>query len=123
AHPKGVEAERVVTGARRRLAAAPRARPDEIVFTSGGTEANALAVKGAARARAGRYRHIVTGMTEHPSVVNACEALEEEGFSVTYLPVDEAGRVSPEAVLDALRDDTGLVTLMWVNNEDRKSVV
>lgn len=116
-HTKGLEAERVVTEARQRLAAALRARPDEIVFTSGGTEANALAVKGAARARAGRYRHIVTGMTEHPSVFNACEALEEEGFSVTYLPVDEAGRVSPEAVLDALRDDTGLVTLMWVNNE------
>ncbi len=56
-------------------------------------------------------------MTEHPSVFNACEALEEEGFSVTYLPVDAAGRVSVDDVLGALRDDTGLVTLMWVNNE------
>ena len=91
-HTKGLEAERVVADARRRVAAAVRARPDEIVFTSGGTEANALAVKGGARARAGRYRHIVTAMTEHPSVFNACEALEEEGFSVSYLPVDAQGR-------------------------------
>src|SRR5690606_22662238 len=87
-HTKGRGAGRAVPEARQRMAAALRARPADIAFTSAGTEANALAVQGAARARAGRYRHIVTGMTEHPSVFNACEALEEEGFSVTSLPVD-----------------------------------
>lgn len=116
-HTKGLEAERIVADARRRLAAAVRAQPDEIIFTSGGTEANGLAIKGAAKARAGRYRHIITAMTEHSSVFNACEALEDEGFSVTYVPVDGEGRVGVDDVLEALRDDTGLVTLMWVNNE------
>jgi len=116
-HTKGVEAERIVAEARRNVAAALRARPDEILFTSGGTEANALAIKGAARARAGRYRHVITAATEHPSVFNAVESLEDEGFSVTVLPVDSEGRVRVEDVLAALRDDTGLVTLMWVNNE------
>lgn len=116
-HTKGLEAERIVADARRRIAAALRARPEEILFTSGGTEANALAIKGAARARAGRYRHVVTALTEHPSVFNAVEALEDEGFSVTMLPVDAYGRVSADDVAAALREDTGLVTLMWVNNE------
>src|SRR5690606_14846577 len=116
-HTKGVEAERIVAAARRNVAAALRARPDESLFTSGGTEANALAIKGAARARAGRYRHVITAATEHPSVFNAVESLEDEGFSVTVLPVDSEGRVRVEDVLAALRDDTGLVTLMWVNNE------
>lgn len=116
-HTKGVEAERVVAEARRRIAAALKARPEELIFTSGGTEANALAIKGAARARAGRYSHVVTAATEHPSVFNAVESLEDEGFSVTVLPVDSEGRVRVEDVLAALRDDTGLVTLMWVNNE------
>lgn len=116
-HAKGLEAERVVTEARRRLAEAVRAHPDEIVFTSGGTEANVLAIKGGAQARAGRFRHVITAMTEHSSVFNACEALEDDGFSVTYMPVDESGRVRTEDVLAALRDDTAMVTLMWVNNE------
>lgn len=116
-HTRGLEAERILSEARRRVAGAVRAKSEEIIFTSGGTEANALAVKGAARARRGRYRHIISAMTEHSSVFNACEALEDEGFSVTYVPVDREGRVSVDDVLGALRDDTGLVTLMWVNNE------
>lgn len=116
-HTKGLEAERIVTDARRRVAAALRANPDEIIFTSGGTEANALAIKGAVRARGGRYRHVITAMTEHSSVFNACRSLEQDGFPVTYLPVDASGRISVDDVMAALRDDTALVTLMWVNNE------
>lgn len=116
-HTKGVEAERIVTEARRNVAAALRVRPDEIIFTSGGTEANALAIHGAARARAGRYRHVITAATEHQSVFNAVESLQDDGFDVTVLPVDGDGRVHVEDVLGALRDDTGLITLMWVNNE------
>ncbi|MBO8140989.1 MAG: cysteine desulfurase [Firmicutes bacterium] len=115
-HRKGLEAERAVREARERVARLIGARADDIVFTSGGTEANALAIIGAARART-RRRHIITGSTEHSSVLNACQLLEAEGFSVTRLPVDRTGRIEPEQVKAALRDDTALVSLMWVNNE------
>src|SRR5690606_28197985 len=89
----------------------------DVIFTSGGTESNGIAILGSARARARRRRHIITGMTEHSSVLNVCRMLEGEGFSVTYLPVDRYGRVTPEQVVTSLREDTALVSLMWVNNE------
>jgi len=116
-HRKGIEAERVMTAARRQVAQALGADPAEVVFTSGGTEANGLAILGAARARMRRRPHIITGQTEHSSVLNACRLLESDGCTVTYLPVDKEGRIAPEQVLAHLREDTALVSLMWVNNE------
>ncbi|HEY8417093.1 MAG TPA: cysteine desulfurase family protein [Limnochordales bacterium] len=116
-HRKGIEAERVVTAARRQVAQALGADPADVIFTSGGTEANGLAILGAARARMRRRPHIITGQTEHSSVLNACRLLEGDGFAVTYLPVDKAGRITVDDVLAHLREDTALVSLMWVNNE------
>ncbi len=93
------------------------ARSGEIAFTSGGTEADNLAVKGAALALRGVGNHIVTTAIEHHAVLHACEQLEEFGFEVTYLPVDEDGLVSPASVSEALTDRTVLVSVMLANNE------
>lgn len=117
AHTLGVAAERIVTEARRRTAAAVGAKPDEIVFTSGGTEANALALFGRARSRGRRKNHIVTTGVEHSSVANACSALEQEGFSVTRLAPDKRGFVTAEAIAAAVTSETGIVSVIWVNNE------
>ena len=103
--------------ARRTLAGAVGGRPAEICFTSGGTEANNLAIGGLARGLARRGRHLITTAIEHHSVLDACAALEEDGWEVTRLPVDEAGRVRPSDLRDALRPDTVFVTLAHVNNE------
>src|SRR5699024_11091537 len=91
--------------------------PEEVVFTSGGTEGNNLAIKGIALQHKGRGNHIITTEIEHPSVYNACESLEELGFTVTYLPVDEKGYVKVDDVERALTDKTILVSIMHVNNE------
>lgn len=116
-HRLGIEAERALDEARARVAASVGARPEEIVFTSGGTEANVLALFGAARLRARRKKHIITTQIEHSSVLNACARLEEEGFSVTALPVDGEGLINPAQVVAALQPDTALVSVMAVNNE------
>lgn len=116
-HGLGRRARSAVEGARRQVAALIGADPEEIVFTSGGTEANNLAVQGAARAQREQGRHIVTSAVEHPSVLEACAALAAEGFRVTYVPVDRWGQVDPEAVLAAVDDDTILVSIMLANNE------
>lgn len=91
--------------------------PSEVVFTSGGTEGNNLAIKGIALQHKGRGNHIITAETEHPSVYNACESLEELGFNVTYLRVDEYGYVKVSDIERALTDETILVSIMHVNNE------
>jgi cysteine desulfurase len=116
-HGLGLAAEQLVKKARGQVAALIGAPPAAIFFTSGGTEANNLAILGAARTYRQRGRHIITSATEHPSVLETCRALEREGFSVTYLPVDDQGRVSPNQVEDALTDETILVSIMHVNNE------
>lgn len=116
-HRKGHEAERLVKESRAWVADALGVAASEVVFTSGGTEGNNLAIQGVARARARRGRHLITTKIEHSSVLNACKALEEEGFRVTYLDVDAEGRVTPEQVAAALTDETILVTVMHVNNE------
>lgn len=116
-HGLGVRAERTLKGARESVARLVGASPAEIVFTSGGTEAINLAIKGVAGRPGGRGRHVVTSRAEHPATLEACRALEDEGFEVTYLPVTPAGNVTVEAVQAALRPDTVLVTLMYVNNE------
>lgn len=116
-HRFGQEARAAVEQARREVAAAVGARPAEIVFTSGATEADNLAVLGTALAAQARGRHIVTSAIEHHAVLEACRALEAEGYEVTYLPVDGRGLVDPDDVRRALRPDTVLVSVMAANNE------
>ncbi len=116
-HTKGVEAERYVREASERIAKTLRCEPKEIIFTSGGTESNNLAILGAARANRRRGKHIITTAIEHPSVAKTMQFLAEAGFDVTYLPVNAYGEISTDDLSAALRDDTILVSAMMVNNE------
>ena len=116
-HSYGWEAEEAVERAREQVAQVIQADAREIVWTSGATESNNLAIKGAAQAYAGRGRHIITVCTEHKAVLDPCRELEQQGFEVTYLPVQENGLVELQAFRDALRPDTILASVMAVNNE------
>jgi tRNA (5-methylaminomethyl-2-thiouridylate)-methyltransferase len=117
-HGAGRAARAAVEGARHAVAALLGVGPDGVVFTSGGTEGNNLAVRGLARgAAAGGARHVVSSPLEHPSVLGALEALREDGFEVTFVDVDAQGRVTPEALRAALRPGTALVTLAAANHE------
>jgi cysteine desulfurase len=116
-HSFGWEAEAAVDAARAAIAAALGGEPREIVFTSGATEANNLAILGAAHALKSKGNRIVTGQTEHRAVLDACKALEAEGFEVTALPPDAEGRISAAQVAEAIDERTTLVTLMLANNE------
>lgn len=116
-HRFGQDARQGVEAARRQVAAQLGCDAKDVVFTSGGTEADNLAVFGTARARSRSSRHIITTRIEHPAVLNACEQLEREGASVTYLPVSRQGLVEPDDVRAALRPDTVLITVMHANNE------
>ncbi|AGN37323.1 cysteine desulfurase [Bacillus paralicheniformis] len=116
-HSFGRESRKWLDGTRELIAREIGAHPNEIVFTSGGTEADNMAILGNALAREQQGRHIITTKIEHHAVLHTCNRLEEMGFDVTYLDVDESGRISAEQVKDALRDDTILVTVMYGNNE------
>ncbi|MGY4689212.1 cysteine desulfurase family protein [Salibacterium sp. K-3] len=116
-HHPGVEAETLLNKGRASIADLLHIRPEEVVFTSGGTESNNLAVKGVAMKYQERGKHLVTSSVEHPSVKEAFQDLESFGFEVTYLDADEQGRVAVEDVLHAVRDDTILVSIIHVNNE------
>ena len=116
-HAPGRRARVRIEAAREQVAAMVGATPDRIVFTSGATEADNLALLGAARYHRSRGRHLVTARTEHPAVLDACRQLEREGFEVTYLAPGADGIVAPEQVEAALRADTILVSLMHVQNE------
>jgi cysteine desulfurase len=116
-HTFGQEAKRVLEESREAVAGCIGAAPGEVIFTSGGTESDNLAIRGTAYALKDRGNHIVTTAIEHPAVLNCCGALEEEGFDVTYLPVDLECRVHPEWVLEAMRPETILVSVMFANNE------
>jgi cysteine desulfurase len=116
AHGHGAAARAEVERARERVASLLGAAAGEIVFTSGATEANNLAIHGIARARGARG-HLVTSAVEHPSVDEPIEALRAEGWRVTRVPVDAGGRVDPGALAEALGPDTALVSLIWANNE------
>jgi cysteine desulfurase len=115
AHGAGAAAARALEAARAEVAAALDAAPAEIVFTSGGTEADALGVLGPARAARGR--HLVVSALEHPAVMRAAEALVDEGFTLDLVAPDRTGVVSPDAVLAAVRPDTTVVAVMLANNE------
>lgn len=116
-HATGREARKELDNARGVLAKSISARDQEIILTSGGTEADNLAIFGTVYARKNLGSHIITSQIEHHAVLHACEKLEKEGFDVTYLPVNEQGQVSIEDLKQALRDDTILVTIMLGNNE------
>ncbi|MER1988363.1 MAG: cysteine desulfurase family protein [Solibacillus isronensis] len=116
-HTVGRSARKALDDSRASLAAKVNAKPSEIIFTSGGTEADNMAIFGTAYARQKEGKHIITTAIEHHAVLHACEKLEKEGFTVTYLPVDKTGRIRAEQVKEALRDDTILVTIMYGNNE------
>ena len=116
-HAFGQQARAAVDRARREVAALIGVRQNEIVFTSGGTEANNLAIRGLCEAVSGQGRHIITSAIEHPSVASVCADLEKRGWEVTRLPVYENGIVKIEDVSDALRTDTVLITIMLANNE------
>jgi cysteine desulfurase NifS/selenium donor protein len=116
-HAEGVLAKEAVENARKQVAGMLNCHSDEIVFTSGGTESNNFAIKGIAFANRNRGNHIITSCIEHPSVIEVCHYLEKQGFTVTYLPVNEYGQVDPEDVKKNIRTSTILITIMHANNE------
>jgi cysteine desulfurase len=116
-HFFGQEARSGVDKARHQVANAINARPNEIVFTSGGTESNNLAIRGLVEANEKHGKHIITSQIEHPAVKNVCEDLENRGFKVTYLPVYDNGMVRIEDVKNVIREDTVLISIMTANNE------
>ena len=116
-HCKGIEAEKLIATARRQVAAIFEGHEKEIFFTSGGTEANNLAIKGAAYRNRRRGTHLVTSAIEHPSVLSCFQFLEQEGFNVSYLEVDRQGLVNQEQLEDVVGSETVLVSIMHVNNE------
>ena len=116
-HMLGWKAEEAVETARRQIADLIKADPREIVWTSGATEADNLAIKGVAHFYSKKGKHIITSKIEHKAVLDSCRQLEREGCEVTYLDPDDKGLISPQTVADAIREDTILVSLMHVNNE------
>jgi cysteine desulfurase len=116
-HSFGWEAEEAVDQARNKIASLIGANPQEIIFTSGATESNNLALKGASGMYKKKGNHIITAETEHKAVLDPCKRLEKDGFQTTILPVDEFGRVSAEQVAAAITDKTIIVSIMAANNE------
>lgn len=116
-HRKGVEIEKLVKRARKQVAKALGADEGEIYFTSGGTESNNLAIFGALEGNRRKGKHIITTKIEHPSVLNVFNKLEEQGYDVSYLSVDKNGLIDIEEFESTLRDDTALISIMYVNNE------
>lgn len=116
-HSKGGEAENLLTAARKSIAALLDVQPSEIVFTSGGTEGNNIAIKGIAYQHQNRGKHLITSAVEHASSYESFQYLETQGFEVTYLPVNKAGVISIEDLKEAIRPETVLVSMLYVNNE------
>src|SRR4029453_16587932 len=116
-HPCGGEAEEAVEKARKQVAELIGANAKEIVFTSGATESDNLAIKGVAEMYRQKGNHIITAVTEHKAVIDTCKKLEKEGYRVTYLPVQKDGLVSLEGLRNAISDQTILISIMTANNE------
>jgi cysteine desulfurase len=116
-HQEGKIAHQAIQSARKSIAQFLNAQSQELIFTGSGTESCNLALTGAARARASQGRHIITTSVEHHAVLETCKSLEQEGFDITYLPVDEFGMVSPNDVASAIKADTILVSVIFGNNE------
>ena len=116
-HHMGTVSGSRLFSSREMIAATLKVDPAEIVFTSGGTESDNMAILGTAKANAWRGKHIITTSIEHPAVLETCGELQRQGFEITYLPVDETGVVRLQDLKDAIREDTILVSMMFVNNE------
>ena len=116
-HSTGRDARKLLEEARRKVADALNAKPQEIYFTSGGSESDNWAIKGAAFANRKKGNHIITSKIEHHAVLHTCQWLEKQGFEVTYLPVDEFGMINPRDVEAAITDKTILISIMAANNE------
>jgi cysteine desulfurase len=116
-HHFGAKTHAAVRQAREQVAALLGCQPEEIIFTSGGTESNNHAIRGCALARRAQGRHIITSQVEHPAVTAVCKKLPREGFEITYLPVDEHGLVCVGDIEKAIRGNTILISLMHANNE------
>ncbi|KIW74414.1 cysteine desulfurase, mitochondrial [Fonsecaea pedrosoi CBS 271.37] len=118
-HAYGWESEKATEQAREHIAKLIGADPKEIIFTSGATESNNMSIKGVARffGRSGKKKHIITSQTEHKCVLDSCRHLQDEGFEVTYLPVDSSGLINLQQLEDAIKPETALVSIMTVNNE------
>lgn len=116
-HSTGQEAAKALIKSRQTVAEFLGARPEEIIFTSGGTESDNLALKGIAYLKKNAGKHIITSAIEHPAVLNTCKYLENTGFAVTYIPVDDQGLVNPDDINDAITADTILISIMHANNE------
>ena len=116
-HWYGVQTRNAVDRARERVASLLKCQADEIIFTSGGTESNNYAIKGVAFSHRDKGNHIITSQIEHPAVIEVCKFLEEHGFEVSYLPVDQFGMVEVSDVEKAITPKTVLITIMHANNE------
>src|SRR5918911_2767068 len=116
-HPFGWEAEDAVEGARKQVADLIGANAKELIFTSGATESNNLAIKGVAEMYREKGNHVITCVTEHKAVIDTCKKLEKQGYRVTYLPVQKDGRISLDDLRAAITDKTILITIMTANNE------
>ncbi len=118
AHSFGANAKNALTKSRERVARLVGAeKPEEVIFTSGGTESNNLAIKGVAYRNREKGNHIITTTIEHMSVINICKHLQKQGFEISYLPVDKEGMVDPERVEDEIRDKTVMISVMYANGE------
>jgi len=116
-HAYGLEAREAIEGARKQVAEAIGATPQEIIFTSGGTESDNMALRGVLRTRDDKRDHIITSAIEHPAVLETCKFIERLGHEVTYVPVDRDGHVNPAEVERAIQDNTRLISIMHANNE------
>ncbi|HLQ97319.1 MAG TPA: cysteine desulfurase family protein, partial [Candidatus Dormibacteraeota bacterium] len=116
-HSLGGETERLLTKAREQISQILQVHQEEVIFTSGGTEGNNLAIKGIALQHQNRGKHLITSQIEHPSVFDTCKNLEQLGFDITYLPVNQDGVISIDELKQSIRPDTILISMMHVNNE------
>ncbi len=116
-HTFGQEAVQALISSRKTVADFLGAEPEEIIFTSGGTESDNLALKGIAYLKKNKGKHIITSVIEHPAILNTCKYLGDIGYKITYVPVDDQGLINPADVEDAITDDTILISIMHANNE------
>lgn len=116
-HYYGKKAQKAVGNSRKQVADLIKAKPNEIVFTSGGTESNNYAILGTAYSHSQEKGHIITSQIEHPAVINVCKKLEKLGYEINYVPVDKFGKVKLGALRDSIRKDTILISIMYANNE------